>query len=111
VGLLGTIEPRADAVSGKSDWIRLIGTHPELSPMQAREGINPFSRRPMLFKASPDAARVLLEQDPIGSIYWAMDDSRRLVVSAEAGFEARVLKVAHDVASRLGWSFVAHEGV
>jgi hypothetical protein len=70
-------------------------------------GINPFTRVPMLFKAKPDTARVLFEERPIGQIYWAMDDSCRLIVSADAGFEDKVAKVAQDVASRLGWRFVA----
>ena len=105
--LIGTIEPGVDVATGKPEWIRLIDTHPQLSSAPAVPGINPFTRAPALFKARPDSARVLLEQRPIGQIYWAMDDSRRLIVSADSGFEDRVAKVAQDVASRLGWRFVA----
>ena len=106
--LLGTIEPGADLATGKPEWIRLIDAHPQLSPMLAREGINPFTRKPLLFEARPDTARVLVGLEQIGSIYWAMDDSRRLIVSADIGSEQEVRKVAADVASRLGWHFVAH---
>jgi hypothetical protein len=105
--LLGSIEPGADPAIGKPEWIRLVEEHPQLSPVPAREGINPFTRGPMLFKAKPDAAQVMAGPQQIGSIYWAMDDSRRLVVSAHAGFEDQVRTVAEDVASRLGWRFVA----
>jgi hypothetical protein len=109
VELLGTIEPGVDATSGKPDWIRLIDVHPQLSPVPARWGVNPFSRGPLLFKSKPDTARVLLEQIEIGLIYWAMDDTCRLIVCASAGFEERVRNLAQEVASRLGWSFFPHE--
>ena len=107
--LIGTIEPGVDVATGKPEWIRLIDTHPQLSSVPGVPGINPFTRAPALFKARPDSARVLLEQRPVGQIYWAMDDSRRLIVSADTGFEDAVVNVAQDVASRLGWRFVAGE--
>lgn len=104
---IGTIEPGIDVAIGKPDWIRLIDTHPQLSSVPARQGVNPFTRTPLLFEAKPDTARVLLEQRHIGQIYWAMDDSRCLIVSADTGFEDTVATIARDVASRLGWRFVA----
>jgi hypothetical protein len=106
---LGTIEPGVDSAVGKPEWIRLIEEHPQLALSPAREGINPFTRGPMLFKPKPDAARVMAGPETIGSIYWALDDSRRLVVSAEAGSEEQVRTVAEDIAGRLGWRFVARD--
>jgi hypothetical protein len=44
----------------------------------------------MEFKAKPDTARILTARGEIGTIYWAMDDSRRLVVSANAGAVSEV---------------------
>jgi hypothetical protein len=107
VELLGTIEPGADLATGKPEWLRLIDAHPQLSPAPAREGINPFTRKPLLFEARQDSARVLVKLRQIGSIHWALDDSRRLVVWADIGSEQEVRNVAEDVASRLGWRFVA----
>lgn len=104
---LGTIEPGADLATGKPEWVRVIDVHPQLAPFPAREGINPFTRGPHLFKADPYAARVRVESRQVGSIHWAMDDSRRLVVWAETGSEEKVRNVAEDVASKLGWRFVA----
>jgi hypothetical protein len=109
--LLGTIEPGADLAVGKPEWIRLIGEHPQLSTMPDREGVNPFTRKPYLYKANPDLARVCVQLEQVGSIHWAMDDSRRLVVWAEPGSEQSVRNIAQDVASRLGWRFVADSAV
>jgi hypothetical protein len=105
--LLGTIEPGADLATGRPEWIHLIDVHPQLSKVPPREGINPFTGDPHLYKARPDTARVLMELKQVGSIHWAMDESRRLVVWADTGFEEMVRNVAQDVASKLGWRFVA----
>lgn len=105
---LGTIEPDSNLATGKPEWMRLIDTHPQLSRAPAVEGINPFTRGPHLFKADPYAARVRVESRQVGSIHWAMDDSRRLVVWADPGSEENVRNVAEEVASKLGWRFVAN---
>ena len=104
--LLGTIEPPAAATSGRAEWITLIGAHPALAPVQPVQGINPFTKEPYLYKPRPDSARVLLEGSQVGSISWAEDGSQLLVVWSNVGVQARVAKVAADVASRLGWSFL-----
>jgi hypothetical protein len=108
VKILGMIEPNADLATGKPQWIRLIAGHPQLSPVAAQDGVNPFTRGPLVFTAKPDTARVLLEHRQIGLIHWAMDESRHLIVWADIGSEEKVRKVAEDVASRLGWRFVAN---
>ena len=104
--LLGTIEPGAEHTSGKAEWMGLIQAHPQLSSPPAKQGTNPFTRKPISFQPDPTAAQVMSEGHQIGSIHWAMDDSRRLVVWSNAGAEEKVESVAADVASRLGWQFV-----
>ena len=105
--LLGTVEPNADAAGDRSDWIRLIEGHPQLSSVpQDVQITNPFTRRPELPTPNPDAADVLKEAKQIGSIYWAMDGSRSLVVTSHPGCEGQVREVAEDVAARLGWRLV-----
>jgi hypothetical protein len=105
---LGTIEPSGDvAAGGRLEWIRLIEVYPQLSPVPPREGINPFTKGPHLYRARPDTARVLAEIGEIGLIHWAEDDSRRLAVWSNSGSESEVKRVAEAVASRLGWRFVA----
>jgi hypothetical protein len=103
---LGAIEPGIDGTAGKPEWVELIESHPQLSHAPDKQGINPFTRRPMLFKAAPDCARVLAGEIEVGMIHWAMDDSQRLAVWAEMGAEAQVATVAEEVASRLGWRYV-----
>lgn len=107
--LLGTIEPGLDSAAGKDEWIALIGVHSALALYEPKQGINPFTKAPMLFKPHPDTARVVVEGTQVGSIHWAMDDSRRLVVWAEPAAKAGVVAIANEVASRLGWCFVAHD--
>lgn len=104
--LLGTIEPGAEHTSGKSEWMGLIHSHPQLSAPPAKQSINPFTRKPISIQPDPTAAQVMIAGHQIGSIHWAMDDSRRLVVWSDAGAEEKVGGVATDVASRLGWQFV-----
>ena len=106
--LLGTIEPNTEVATGKPEWIRLIEAHPELSPVPPKEGINPFTRDPYLYRARPDTARVVAEVGQLGLIEWAQDESRRLVVWSNPGSEAKVRSIAEDVASTLGWRFVLH---
>jgi hypothetical protein len=61
----------------------------------------------MLLTANPTAARVLAELRQIGLIHWSTEDeSRRLVVFADAGSQEMVRDVAEDIASKLGWRFV-----
>jgi hypothetical protein len=106
--LVGTIEPAPDAVTGKSEWIALVGVHPALALREPTPGINPFTKAPMTFKPHPDHARVLVEGSQVGSIHWAMDNSTRLMVWSEAAAKSRVIEIATDAAWRLGWRFMAH---
>lgn len=84
----------------------MIEAHPQLSPAPVKNGVNPFSRKPTLYQPNQTAAQVLIDGRHIGSIHWAMDDSRRLVVWSTTGAEEKVEGVATDVAARLGWRFV-----
>ena len=106
--LLGTIEPGDDLTTNEPEWILLIGAHRQLSRVPDREGINPFTKEPMHYKARPDTARVLVGATEVGSIEWAQDGSRRLAVWSNVGSEEKVRSVARDVASRLGWQFIAY---
>ena len=107
--LVGTIEPESGSSAGKDEWIALIAVHPALARGAPKQGTNPFSREPMVFSPSPEAAIVVVDGTQIGAIHWAMNDSRQLIVWSEAEARNRVIAIASDVASRLGWRFVARE--
>jgi len=104
--LLGTIEPTAETPTGKNAWIALIGVHAALAPLPSREGINPFTKEPMSYKAAPDSAQVISRGTEVGLIAWAEDNTQVLVAWAKAGAESQVASVAADVAARLRWQFV-----
>jgi hypothetical protein len=107
--LVGTIEPESGSSAGKDEWIALIAAHSALASSAPKQGTNPFSREPMVFSPSPEAAIVVVDGTKIGAIRWAMNDSRQLIVWSEPEAKIRVLAIASDVASRLGWRFVARE--
>jgi hypothetical protein len=106
MNMLGTIEPNDGAVADRLEWIRLIDSHPDLGRSSDVSGINPFTKRPTIFKANPDAAHMRGKSSVVGSIHWAMDGSRQLIVWSEVGAELEVQRVAIDIATRLGWNFV-----
>jgi hypothetical protein len=80
------------------DWTRVVAEHPDLNRVMPHEGVNPFTRQPMMFHGSPGDARVVIAGETVGTMYWAPDDSARIVVNGDAG---RVEPVARDVASQL----------
>ena len=107
--LVGTIEPEPGSLAGKDEWIALISAHSALASVAPKQGTNPFSRKPMVYSPSPDAATVVVDGTTIGAIHWAMNDSRQLIVWSEPEVKNRLVVIASDVASRLGWRFVARE--
>jgi hypothetical protein len=104
--LLGTIEPNNGATVSKSEWIALIAVHPSLAQSAPRQGINPFTKEPVMYKPAPDSARVMADGAAVGAMHWAMDDSRRLVVWSLPTTREHVMGIARDVASDLGWRFL-----
>jgi len=107
--LVGTIEPEPGSLAGNDEWIALISAHSALASVAPKQGTNPFSRKPMVYSPSPDAATVVVDGTTIGAIHWAMNDSRQLIVWSEPEAKNRLVVIASDVASRLGWRFVARE--
>jgi hypothetical protein len=99
VDLVGTIEPDVGLATDKAEWMRVIEVHPQLSPVPSKKGSNPFSGKPNSYRPDPTTAQVIIDGGQVGSIHWAMDDSRRLVVWSSTGAEVKVTSVATDVAS------------
>jgi hypothetical protein len=102
VKLLGIILAKGNLPGfDQARWIELIGQHASLSVMPARQGLNPFTREPMLFH-SKDVALVTADGKKLGAMDWAPDDSHQVSVWIEDGVDADALEaIAADVAVRL----------
>jgi hypothetical protein len=84
-------------------WIEMIREHPNLGPVPPREGINPFTRKPTVFHAPADSARVVVGGKEVGSMEWAVDDSNRINVYGDPEV---VTPLAREIAEALGGRFV-----
>jgi len=94
MNLLGTVKPNEGAVADRSEWIRLIDSHSDLGRTSDVNGINPLTKLPTIFKSNPDGAQVRIKSSVVGSIHWAMDGSRQLIVWSESGSEVDVQRIA-----------------
>ena len=79
-------------------WVELIEAHPNLVRFPAQEGLNPFTKAPMIYRAHPGDARVIAGGAEVGAI-WAQDGSHRITVEGDLDL---VEPLALDVASKLG---------
>jgi hypothetical protein len=88
----------------RQQWRDLIRIHPNLVAPRPREGINPFTKEPIIFPPRLDVAQVVVDGKTVGTMSWAEDDSTLINVYGEA--EA-VVPAAYDVAKSLGGRFEA----
>ena len=102
---LGNIEPVPESRSGRADWVALINAHPRLSPFVPIEGINPFTKQPLVFRAPVDVARVMSGDTEIGQMIWAQDGSGHIIIWAKLADQADVESVSVEIAEKLGWQF------
>jgi hypothetical protein len=96
-------EPDPPGIDRQS-WIGLIREHPNLVPPEPHEGINPFTKRPMVIKPLPDVARVIIDGQEVGSMSWSLDESNLINVF---GQPQAVVLLAQDIAESLGGRFRA----
>lgn len=101
--LIGTIEPDNGATADRNEWIALIEAHSCLSLGKPRQGINPFTKEPFIYKPAPDYAQITVDGTKVGAIHWAMDESRRLVLWSLPTARIQVIDIAQEVAATLGW--------
>ena len=85
-------------------WIDLIREHPNLVPPEPREGISPFTKRPMVIRPVPDVARVIIDGQEVGAMSWALDESNLINVF---GRPQAVVPLAIEIAQMLGGRFRA----
>jgi hypothetical protein len=100
VRILGSIRSLPDAPGiDRGRWIELIASHPNLLRFKDREGINPFTRAPMIYRAGPDSGHVIVDGAEVGTMTWAQDGSHQISVEGDV---ALVEPIALEVASKLG---------
>src|SRR5262245_48708481 len=104
---LGRIEAVSESTEiDPGNWLALIDSHGSLGHVPAHMGINPFTRKPMEFKAPASTAAVRIGGVRVGSIFWALDGSPYLLVQAEEESAEAVADIAEEIATALGARFV-----
>jgi hypothetical protein len=99
----GSIKPTGEIMLDRAAWCDLINKRPELRRPAPREGVNPFTKKPTVYRPSDDAAEVVLDGDVIGSASWSQSDEPLVNVSVvPAG-----LPLVHEWAAELRGVFVA----
>jgi hypothetical protein len=86
----------------KKRWFALIGRHPNLALPEPKEGVYPFTKKPMILKPRSDVARIIVDGEDVGTMYWSMDDSNLINVSGDPQV---VIPLAHEIAGSLGGRF------
>jgi hypothetical protein len=100
---------RIEAGSGGIDpgrWLALIESHPALGHFPPTMGINPFNEEPVELHSPATSANVSLDGTRLGTIWWPVDGSPLLFVTAEEGSAELLARVAKDVATALGAEFL-----
>ena len=99
----GSIKPAGGTTFDKAAWCELIDRRSELRRPAPREGINPFTKEPHVYRPPYDAAEVLLNGNVIGDASWSQSEEPFVYVSVEpAG-----LPLVQEWAAKLGGAFVA----
>ena len=80
-------------------WTDLIATHPSLVRFPDREGVNPFTRTPTIYRAHPGNAHVVVDGAEVGVMTWAQDGSHQITVEGDLEL---VEPLALEVAAKLG---------
>ena len=102
----GSIQPAGGATFDKAAWCELIDKRPELRRPAPHEGINPFTKKPTVYRPPDDAAEVLLNGNVIGNATWSQSEEPVINVTVEpAG-----LPLVQELASKLGGTFVSDSG-
>ena len=97
-------EPDTPAVR-RERWLALIDEHPALERPEPVEGINPFTRKPMLYRSPWDAASVIVDGKRVGGMMLAQDGSSYILVQGERDL---MVPFAQRIALVLGSRFEEH---
>lgn len=103
---VGHIESSDDAQPLTYDaWLAFIAATDDLHGIPPREGINPFTREPTLFRSPEDSVRLVRDDAEIGFFAWAQDDSAAVNVTCADDCREKVVTAARGFAQVLGCVF------
>jgi hypothetical protein len=83
-------------------WTQLIARYSRLTPFPAREGVDPFTRDRLIYRAHPGDAHAVVAGKQVGMMTWAQDGTNRIAVEGDAEL---VEPVALEVAAELGGTY------
>ena len=91
-------------------WIKMIDARPELAPVSPVECPNPFKTdEEMIVYAPETSANLLLGDEVIGSISWALDDTPRLILDInDPDDEPEAIEIARELAELMGAELHKH---
>jgi hypothetical protein len=99
----GTIYPAGVGSDFSRDaWCKLVASRPEFCRLPPRQARNPFTGDTMTVHPPPDAAEVVLEGRPVGSVFWSMSEDQPLV---NVSIETFALPLVREWAAALGGTF------
>jgi hypothetical protein len=100
---IGSIQAQADPPRiEKSRWHEIIRDHPNLAVAEPKEGVNPFTKEPLVIEPNPDNARVIIDSREVGQMRWSWRGGNEIHAF---GDRDAVYSIAYEVAARLGARF------
>ena len=95
-------EPDPPGIS-KERFAKLIGDHPCLQPFPSeKEGINPFTKKPTVYRSMDPGAWVVVDGTKVGRMEWPQGDWNCILVS---GDRQTVVPLAIEFAESLSGRF------
>lgn len=82
-------------------WCQLVSARPEFRRHLPRSARNPFSGETTTIHAPPDAADVVVNDQPVGKVFWSMSEEPLVNVSVESS----ILPLVNEWAAAMGGEF------
>jgi len=94
----GTIRPTGDGIGfSREAWCQLVSRRPEFRRYPSRQCRNPFTGGTVTIPPHEDVAEVLLEGQPVGTVYWSMSDEPLVCLIVEQSAMPLVLEWAKEL--------------
>lgn len=106
---VGIIQSKPDPPGiDRSAWMALVKARNDLLLPQPRAGVNPFTKKPVMFDPPKDSANVFVNEQHVGSFHWSQNEENVISVWGDL---AHVRPIAEGIARELGGVFLAADDV